>query len=194
MLGNISEVFFGLILLIWGGVDKGEHYFGFFPFYMNIPDFLTYNRFVTVMFPLYVGLEKRDVKNNIFLWPLVAFGGNAVDGAIAANAVQGVVAPETCGVGGDLFAIVWDAESEQLYGLNASGRSPGSLTREYFIEQGMDSIPPYGPLPVSVPGTVDGWFELHGRFGSLPMTLWPLAVTPTFWPARTRSTIMRAPV
>ena len=96
-------------------------------------------------------------------------GGNAIDAAIAANAALGLMEPTGNGIGGDLFAIVWDAESGQLYGLNASGRSPGSLTREYFIEQGMDSIPPYGPLPVSVPGTVDGWFELHGRFGKLPM-------------------------
>ena len=97
-------------------------------------------------------------------------GGNAIDAAIAANAALGLMEPTGNGIGGDLFAIVWDARSEQLYGLNASGRSPRSLTLEYFTEQGMESIPPYGPLPVSVPGTVDGWFELHGRFGSLPMT------------------------
>ena len=96
-------------------------------------------------------------------------GGNAIDAAIAANAALGLMEPTGNGIGGDLFAIVWDANSEQLYGLNASGRSPRSLTLEYFTEQGMESIPPYGPLPVSVPGTVDGWFELHGRFGSLPM-------------------------
>ena len=97
-------------------------------------------------------------------------GGNAIDAAIAANAALGLMEPTGNGIGGDMFAIVWDAKSEQLYGLNASGRSPKSLTLKYFIDQGMDSIPPYGPLPVSVPGTVDGWFELHGRFGSLPMT------------------------
>lgn len=96
-------------------------------------------------------------------------GGSAVDAAIAANAVLGLVEPTGNGIGGDLFAIVWDAETEKLYGLNASGRSPRSLTLEYFKEQGLESIPPHGPLPVSVPGTVDGWFELHDRFGKLPM-------------------------
>lgn len=96
-------------------------------------------------------------------------GGNAIDAAIAANAVLGLVEPTGNGIGGDLFAIVWDAESEQLYGLNASGRSPQSLTREYFIENGYDSIPARGVLPISVPGAVDGWFELHQRFGQLDM-------------------------
>ncbi|BDY05634.1 gamma-glutamyltransferase [Ferrimonas sp. YFM] len=96
-------------------------------------------------------------------------GGSAVDAAIAANAMLGLVEPTGCGIGGDLFAIVWDAKSQKLYGLNGSGRSPKSLTLEHFQQLGMTSIPPYGPLPVSVPGTVDGWFELHGRFGKLPM-------------------------
>ena len=97
-------------------------------------------------------------------------GGNAIDAAIAANAALGLMAPTGNGIGGDLFAIVWDAKSGKLHGLNASGRSPRSLTLEWFQEQGLESIPPYGPLPVSVPGTVDGWFELQGRFGSLPMS------------------------
>ena len=97
-------------------------------------------------------------------------GGHAVDAAIAANAALGLMEPTGNGIGGDLFAIVWDADSEKLYGLNASGRSPQSLTLDHFREQGLEQIPPYGPLPVSVPGTVDGWFELHGRFGKLPMT------------------------
>jgi len=96
-------------------------------------------------------------------------GGNAIDAAIAANALLGLVEPTGNGVGGDLFAIVWDAETEQLYGLNASGRSPRSLTLDYFEENGYDKIPAYGPLPVSVPGCVDGWFELHKRFGSMNM-------------------------
>ncbi|MGD8346705.1 MAG: gamma-glutamyltransferase, partial [Lysobacterales bacterium] len=97
-------------------------------------------------------------------------GGNAIDAAIAANAALGLMEPTGNGIGGDLFAIVWDAKTGKLHGLNASGRSPRSLTLEWLREQGLDSIPPYGPLPVSVPGTVDGWFELHGRFGSLPMS------------------------
>ncbi len=96
-------------------------------------------------------------------------GGNAIDAAIAANALLGLVEPTGNGMGGDLFAIVWDAKSKKLYGLNASGRSPKSLTREYFVKNGYKKIPAHGPLPVSVPGAVDGWFELHGRFGKLPM-------------------------
>ena len=97
-------------------------------------------------------------------------GGNAIDAAIAANAALGLMEPTGNGIGGDLFAIVWDAKGKELHGLNASGRSPRSLTLDWFHEQGYESIPPYGPLPVSVPGAVDGWFELHGRFGKLPMT------------------------
>jgi gamma-glutamyltranspeptidase/glutathione hydrolase len=96
-------------------------------------------------------------------------GGNAIDAAIAVNAMLGLVEPTGCGVGGDLFAIVWDAESESLYGLNASGRSPKSLDLEYFRTQGLEKIPAYGPIPVSVPGAVDGWFELHKAFGSKAM-------------------------
>lgn len=97
-------------------------------------------------------------------------GGNAVDAAIAANAVLGLVEPTGNGMGGDLFAIVWDAETEQLYGLNASGRSPYDLTLEYFKENGYEKIPSTGPLPVSVPGCVDGWFELHNKFGKASMS------------------------
>ena len=97
-------------------------------------------------------------------------GGSAIDAAIAANAMLGLVEPTGSGIGGDLFAIVWDAESKQLYGLNASGRSPKSLTAEVFSAAGLAKIPSFGPLPVSVPGAVDGWFELHNRFGRLPMT------------------------
>jgi len=96
-------------------------------------------------------------------------GGNAIDAAIAANAVNTVVEPMSCGIGGDLFAIVWFEETNQLYGLNASGRSPKSLTLKKLKEMGYTKIPVRGPLPISVPGCVDGWFELHKRFGSLPM-------------------------
>ncbi|MFT5277500.1 MAG: gamma-glutamyltranspeptidase/glutathione hydrolase, partial [Granulosicoccus sp.] len=96
-------------------------------------------------------------------------GGNAIDAAIAANAMLGLIEPTGSGIGGDLFAIVWDAESKKLYGLNASGRSPKGLTRAYFAAQGLDKIPAFGPLPVSVPGAVDGWFMLNDRFGSKPM-------------------------
>jgi gamma-glutamyltranspeptidase/glutathione hydrolase len=96
-------------------------------------------------------------------------GGSAIDAAIAANAVLGLVEPTGNGMGGDLFAIVWDAKTKKLHGLNASGRSPYMLTLDYFKKQGLKSIPALGPLPVSVPGCVDGWFELHKKFGKLPM-------------------------
>ncbi len=96
-------------------------------------------------------------------------GGTAVDAAIAANACLGLMEPTGSGIGGDLFAIVWDAGTGRLYGLNASGRSPKSLTLEYFKQHDYDKIPLHGPLPVSVPGCVDGWFELHKRFGQLSM-------------------------
>ncbi|MBS3769202.1 MAG: gamma-glutamyltransferase [Bacteroidales bacterium] len=96
-------------------------------------------------------------------------GGNAIDAAIAANATLGLMEPTGNGIGGDLFAIVWDADTEELYGLNASGRSPKSLKLEYFKKHGYESIPAHGPLPVSVPGCVDGWFELHEKFGSMSM-------------------------
>lgn len=97
-------------------------------------------------------------------------GGSAVDAAIAANACLGLMEPTGCGIGGDLFAIVWDPKSRRLHGLNASGRSPRSLTLEEFRRRGLTRIPSYGPLPVSVPGCVDGWHELHGRFGRRPMS------------------------
>ncbi len=97
-------------------------------------------------------------------------GGTAVDAAIAANAALGLMEPTGNGIGGDLFAIVWDAKTRKLYGLNASGRSPKSLTLEYFKKHGYKKIPSHGPLPVTVPGCVDGWFELHRKFGRLPMT------------------------
>ena len=96
-------------------------------------------------------------------------GGSAVDAAITANAMLGVVEPVSNGIGGDLFGMVWEPNSRQLIGLNASGRSPYALTLEYLKSQGLRKIPSYGPLSVSVPGCVDGWFKLHKRFGKLPM-------------------------
>lgn len=95
--------------------------------------------------------------------------GSAVDAAIAANAVLALTEPTGCGIGGDLFAIVWDSKSQALHGLNGSGRSPMSLTAEEFQRRGLTKIPSYGPLPVSVPGCVDGWIELHRKFGRLPL-------------------------
>jgi gamma-glutamyltranspeptidase / glutathione hydrolase len=96
-------------------------------------------------------------------------GGNAVDAAIAANAFLGLGDPGNSGIGGDLFAMVWDAKTKQLYGLNASGRSARAMTLEELKRRGLKQIPANGPLAVSVPGCVDGWFALHGRFGSTPM-------------------------
>ena len=96
-------------------------------------------------------------------------GGNAIDAAIAANAALGLMEPTGNGIGGDLFAIVWIENEKKLYGLNASGRSPEDLSLEYFKENDFKSIPAYGPLPVSVPGCVDGWFELHEKFGKIKM-------------------------
>ncbi|QKZ13283.1 gamma-glutamyltransferase [Spirosoma sp. KUDC1026] len=98
-------------------------------------------------------------------------GGTAIDAAIAANAALGVIEPNNGGIGGDLFAIIWSAKERKMYGLNASGRSPQELTYNTLknLLGNRTQLPLYGPLSVSVPGTVDGWFQLHGRFGKLPM-------------------------
>ncbi len=96
-------------------------------------------------------------------------GGSAMDAAIAANAVLGLVEPASCGIGGDIFAIIWDAKEQKLYGFNGSGRAPKSLTINYFLEREIKYVPLHGPLPVSVPGCVDGWFSMHKKFGKLPM-------------------------
>lgn len=97
-------------------------------------------------------------------------GGSAVDAAIAVNAALGFLEPTANGLGGDLFAIVWDAEERKLHGLNASGRSPRGLAAA-DIPAGEDgTIPLYSPWAWSVPGCADGWFALHDRFGKLPMS------------------------
>ena len=96
-------------------------------------------------------------------------GGSAMDAAIAANAVLGLVEPASCGIGGDIFAIVWSAKDQKLFGFNGSGRAPKSLSIDYFMDKDMKYVPFYGPLPVTVPGCVDGWFALHDKFGKLPM-------------------------
>jgi gamma-glutamyltranspeptidase/glutathione hydrolase len=95
-------------------------------------------------------------------------GGNAIDAAIAANAALGLMEPTGNGIGGDLFVILWDAKTKKLYGLNASGPSPQNISIEYFTAKKLEKIPSYGPLPVSVPGAVDGWIKLHEKFGKLP--------------------------
>ncbi|WP_320017813.1 gamma-glutamyltransferase [Labilibaculum manganireducens] len=96
-------------------------------------------------------------------------GGNAIDAAIAANAILGLMEPTGNGIGGDIFIILWDAKTKKLYGLNGSGRSPKSLSLEYFKKNNYTSIPSFGALPVSVPGCVDGWFTVHDRFGKMDM-------------------------
>jgi gamma-glutamyltranspeptidase / glutathione hydrolase len=96
-------------------------------------------------------------------------GGSAMDAAIAANAALGLMEPTGNGVGGDLFAIVWDPKTKKLYGYNGSGRSPKNLSLQWFIDKGYKDVPSHGPLPVTVPGAVDAWFALHQKFGKLPM-------------------------
>ena len=100
-------------------------------------------------------------------------GGSAVDAAIAANAALGLMEPTGCGIGGDLFALVWDAQSKSLHGLNASGRSPKNLSYDQLLAEletlDRKDIPALGMLPISVPGAVDGWSELHKKFGKLPI-------------------------
>ncbi|HKB04952.1 MAG TPA: gamma-glutamyltransferase [Gemmataceae bacterium] len=93
-------------------------------------------------------------------------GGNAVDAAIAANAAIGFLEPMSCGIGGDLFAIVWDAKTKKLYGLNANGAAPKLATREWFAKNAIDEIPLLGSLSWSIPGCVDGWDELRRKFGT----------------------------
>lgn len=97
-------------------------------------------------------------------------GGNAIDAAIAINAALGLMEPTSSGIGGDLFAIVWDSKTRKLYGLNASGTVPRSLSLKYFKQKGIKKMPYYGPLSWTVPGCVDGWFKLHKRFGKLSMS------------------------
>jgi gamma-glutamyltranspeptidase/glutathione hydrolase len=93
-------------------------------------------------------------------------GGTAIDAAIAANIALGLMEPTGSGIGGDLFAIIWDAKEQKLFGLNASGPAPQSISLDYFKQQNLAKIPPFGPLPVTVPGAVDGWVKLHEKFGN----------------------------
>ena len=106
-------------------------------------------------------------------------GGSAVDAAIAGNAALGLLEPTGNGIGGDLFAIIWDPKTGKLHGLNASGRSPAGMTPKQF-QKYVDSkplssrdvagtVPDWGAASVTIPGTVDGWFEMLGKFGTLPM-------------------------
>jgi len=108
-------------------------------------------------------------------------GGSAIDAGIAANAVLGVAEPMMNGIGGDLFAIYWDAKSGKLYGLNASGWAPRGLTIEHLREKGIAKMPQTGIDSVTVPGVVEGWAKLHDRFGKLP---WKQLFTPAIFYAR----------
>lgn len=96
-------------------------------------------------------------------------GGSAVDAAIAVNAALGLMEPTSCGLGGDLFAMVWDPGTGKLYGLNGSGRAPLALTPEKVPPLPDGTIPVHSPYAWTVPGCADAWFELHKRFGRLPM-------------------------
>jgi gamma-glutamyltranspeptidase/glutathione hydrolase len=97
-------------------------------------------------------------------------GGNAVDAALAAAFVMIVVKPETCGPGGDLFALVHMKKTGKVEALNASGPAPGKATIDYFQEQGLNAIPVSGPLSVAVPGAVDGWLELHRKYATMDLS------------------------
>ena len=99
-------------------------------------------------------------------------GGSAVDAAIAANAALGLMEPTGNGIGGDLFAIIYDPATNKLYGINGSGRSPKGQSLDDLLAKldGATKLPPVGPLPVTIPGTVDAWFTMHKRFGKKPMT------------------------
>ena len=95
-------------------------------------------------------------------------GGSAIDAAIATNAVLNVTEPTSNGMGGDLFAIYWEAKTGKIYGLNASGWAPKALTIERLREKGVTAMPQFGIDSVTVPGVVDGWAKLHERWGKLP--------------------------
>jgi gamma-glutamyltranspeptidase / glutathione hydrolase len=108
-------------------------------------------------------------------------GGSAIDAGIAANAVLGVAEPMMNGIGGDLFAIYWDAKADKLYGLNASGWAPKALTIEYLRAKNVTRMPESGINSVTIPGAVEGWSRLHGRFGKLP---WAQLFQPAIFYAR----------
>ena len=99
---------------------------------------------------------------------ILARGGSAMDAAIAANAVLGVVEPNSDGIGGDLFAMYWDAKTGKLTGINASGWAPKALNIEYLRAKGISTMPQNGIQSVTVPGCVDGWEKLHAKFGRVP--------------------------
>ena len=99
---------------------------------------------------------------------ILAKGGSAVDAAIAANAVLSVTEPMMNGIGGDMFAIYWDAKTGKLTGINSSGWAPMALTPEHLRAKGISSMPRHGIDSVTVPGAAAGWAAMHKRFGRLP--------------------------
>ena len=162
MLKNLAAAA-ALILLIGGEPAMADQ----LPGYDRVSGMLHASR-SEVIAPYGMAATSQPLATQIALDILKA-GGSAVDAAIAANAALGLMEPTGCGIGGDLFAIVWDADRRELKGLNASGRAPELMTIDYFRDRGLERIPSFGPLPVSVPGAVDGWFELHERYGRLEM-------------------------
>src|SRR3970040_2125833 len=97
-------------------------------------------------------------------------GGNAVDAALAAAFVMAVVKPEASGPGGDLFALVFMKKTGKVEALNSSGPAPAKASIDYFLERGLNGVPTSGPLSVAVPGAVDGWLELHKKYGTKDLT------------------------
>src|SRR3954470_17365431 len=115
-------------------------------------------------------------------------GGSAVDAAIAANSTQGVMEPTSNGIGGDLFAIVYVAKEDRLYGLNASGWSPAGMTLEFVRSRGVEGeLPVRGVFTVTVPGAVAGWAALHKRIGRLPLAT---DLAPAIWYAENGFPVM----
>jgi gamma-glutamyltranspeptidase/glutathione hydrolase len=150
----------GLFMLAWPCAQAGDRYTG--EHFATRSPVLARNGIAATSHPIASSIAVDIMRK----------GGSAIDAAIAANAMLALVEPHACGIGGDLFAIVWDPNSKQLAGYNGSGRSPASLDfaeMENLLD-GAVTIPLFGPLSVSVPGAVDAWFALHERYGKLPMS------------------------
>lgn len=154
---SLNILLLGLLSFIAGTASAGDRIAG--------RDFATRSE---VIAPQAMAATSHPLTTQIAL-DVMKQGGTAMDAAVAANAALGLMEPTGNGVGGDLFAIVWDPKSKKLYGYNGSGRSPKNLDLQWFIDKGYKDIPSHGPLPVTVPGAVDAWFALHERFGKLPM-------------------------
>jgi gamma-glutamyltranspeptidase/glutathione hydrolase len=147
-----------LVILAWAGAAGGGDRIDGRPFATRSVVFARHGM-VAAAHPLAVQIGVDVLKR----------GGSAVDAAIAVNAALGFLEPMSCGIGGDLFALVWDAKTRRLYGLNASGRAPKALTADKVPAEADGTIPMYSPYAWTVPGAVDGWFALHAKFGRLPM-------------------------